>query len=107
LLKMIRKRVDNEGGFTLIELIVVLMILGILTSIVIPRFSNKIPEAQAVKTQADIRIIQTAVDLYFLDYGVYPTDIDQLVQKGFLKDNPKKVDGSSHYSINPANGTVN
>lgn len=107
MLAKIRKYLNNERGFTLIELMVVVVILGILASITIPRFAHKVPEAKAVKTQADIKIIQTAVDLYFFDYGVYPTDTEQLVEEGYLKENPVKADGVSPYTINPADGTVN
>lgn len=97
--KMFRKILNNERGFTLIELMVVVVILGILASIVIPRFADKIPEAQAVKTQADIKIIQNAVDLYYLDEGEYPTDTSALVDEGYLHSNPFQVDGTSRYEI--------
>ncbi|MEL7568047.1 MAG: prepilin-type N-terminal cleavage/methylation domain-containing protein [Dehalobacterium sp.] len=106
MLRLIRKTLNNERGFTLIELMMVLMILGILVSIAIPRFTGKISEAEDVKTQADIKIIQNAVDLYFLDYGAYPSATAQLVEEGYLRQDPVQVDGTSRYKINSTTGVV-
>ncbi|ATW23990.1 competence type IV pilus major pilin ComGC [Candidatus Formimonas warabiya] len=105
-LRILKKRINNERGFTLIELMVVLMILGILVSIAIPRFTNKIPEAQKVKTKADLTIIQNAVDLYYLDFGEYPTETSQLVEEGYLAKDPVKVNSEEHYTIDPDDGIV-
>lgn len=100
-----RKLLKNDKGFTLIELMIVVVILGILASIAIPRFNYKVMEAKDVKTQADIKIIQNAVDLFYLDFNDYPDSVSELVEEGYLHSEPLQVDGTSSYVIGE-NGRV-
>ncbi|MSR14275.1 MAG: type II secretion system protein GspG [Gammaproteobacteria bacterium] len=65
-----RKRI--ESGFTLIEVMVVVVILGILAAIVVPRIMSRPDEARTVKAQQDLRAIAAALDLYKLDNFSYP-----------------------------------
>ncbi len=60
-------------GFTLIEILVVVVIIGILTAIVAPQVFGKIDEARVTKARQDIRTYETALDLYRLDNFRYPT----------------------------------
>ncbi len=60
-------------GFTLIEMLVVVVILGILASIVVPRVMGKPDEARITKAQQDIRGLETALNLYKLDNFGYPS----------------------------------
>lgn len=60
-------------GFSLIEIMVVVVILGILSAIIVPKVMNRPDEARRVKAIADIQAIQSALDLYKLDNGQYPT----------------------------------
>lgn len=71
-------------GFTLVEVMVVVVILGILAAIVVPRIMERPDEARAIKAQQDIRVIASALDLYRLDNFTYPTTdqgLDALVKK--------------------------
>ncbi|MBU6420463.1 MAG: type II secretion system major pseudopilin GspG [Gammaproteobacteria bacterium] len=61
------------SGFTLIEVMVVVVILGILASIIVPKIMDKPDEARIVKAKQDIRAIQSALEMYKLDNFVYPT----------------------------------
>lgn len=63
----------NERGFTLIELMVVIVILGILAGLIIPRIMGRPDEARAAKARMQIESIETALKLYKLDSGDYPT----------------------------------
>lgn len=63
----------RAAGFTLIEVMVVVVILGILASIIVPKVMNKPDEARIVKAKQDIRAIQSALEMYKLDNYVYPT----------------------------------
>lgn len=60
-------------GFTLIEIMVVIIILGILAGLIIPRIMGRPEEARRMKAQIQIESIETALKLYKLDNGSYPT----------------------------------
>jgi general secretion pathway protein G len=64
---------NRRAGFTLIELMVVLVILGILAVSVAPRILNRPGEARQLKAKMTIETLQTALDLYKIDVGSYPT----------------------------------
>jgi len=65
-------RYDNRG-FTLIELMVVIIILGILAMYVAPKIMGRPGEARQVKARLDIQNLESALKLYKLDNGIYPT----------------------------------
>ena len=68
---MARKKDDR--GFTLIELMVVIVILGILAGLIIPRIMGRPDEARQAKARIQIQSLETALKLYKLDNGNYPT----------------------------------
>jgi general secretion pathway protein G len=61
------------GGFSLLEILVVLVILGILVSLVAPAVLNRVDDARLQKVHADIAAIETALSIYKLDNFRYPT----------------------------------
>ena len=61
------------GGFTLIEIMVVVIILGILAGLIIPRIMGRPEEAKRTKARMQMESIETALKLYKLDNGTYPT----------------------------------
>ena len=63
----------SEKGFTLIEILVVVMILGLLISLAAPRIIGRTDEARVTKAMADIRALEEGLNLYKLDSGRYPT----------------------------------
>ena len=63
----------DDRGFTLIELMVVIVILGILAGLIIPRIMGRPEEARRMKAKVQIESIETALKLYKLDNGSYPT----------------------------------
>lgn len=63
----------GQEGFTLIEILVVVVILGILASIIVPKIMKRPEEARRTKAVMDIKAIETALNLYRLDSGVYPS----------------------------------
>jgi general secretion pathway protein G len=95
----------KSSGFTLIEVMVVVVILGILAAIIVPKIMSRPEQARMVKVKQDILAIQNALDLYKLDNGVYPSSdqgLQALVSKpttppmpgnwnpdGYLKDVPQ------------------
>jgi general secretion pathway protein G len=63
----------REKGFTLIELMIVVVILGILATLLIPRIMERPEEARRMKAKVDIKTLESALKLYKLDNGTYPT----------------------------------
>lgn len=73
-----KKRIQSNNtrstaGFTLIEVMVVVVILGILAAIIVPKIMSRPEQARMVKVKQDILAIDSALDLYKLDNGRYPT----------------------------------
>ena len=68
-----RRQPDGESGFTLIEIMVVVFILGLLVTLVAPRIVGRTDEARRTKAVADVKGIEEALHLYKLDNGSYPT----------------------------------
>lgn len=64
---------NRQRGFTLIEIMVVVVILAVLGALVVPKILSNVDKARITRAQADIRAIQTALDLYRLDNFKYPT----------------------------------
>ena len=74
----------RERGFTLLEILVVVMILGLLISLAAPRIIGRTDDARIVKARADIKAVEEALNLYKLDSGSYPTTeqgLSSLVEK--------------------------
>ncbi|VAW61407.1 General secretion pathway protein G [hydrothermal vent metagenome] len=74
----------KQQGFTLIEIIVVVVIIGILATFVAPKFMGKTDDARVVKAKNDIQAIESALDIYKLDNYTYPTTdqgLDALVNQ--------------------------
>lgn len=105
----------NQKGFSLIEIMVVVVILGILASIVVPKIMGRPDEARVVQAKSNISAIQNALDLYKLDNGTYPSTeqgLSALVQKPssnpvpaswkqYLKSLPKDPWGRDFMYLNP------
>jgi general secretion pathway protein G len=108
---------DTSLGFTLIEVLVVVVILGILAALVVPRIMDRPDEAKRVAAKADVNAIVQALKLYRLDNGFYPSTeqgLGALVnrpssppvpgnwkQGGYLERLPKDPWGSDYQYLAP------
>lgn len=104
-------------GFTLIEIMVVVVILGILAAILVPRIADQPDKARVTKAKQDIRVLEGALQLYKLDNFYYPSTqqgLEALVQKpagepparnwkagGYLPRLPKDPWGSPYQYLQP------
>jgi general secretion pathway protein G len=68
-----KAKADKQRGFTLIEVMVVVVILGILAAILVPKVMDRPDQARITKARQDIRALEAALNLYRLDNYVYPT----------------------------------
>ncbi|MEE8344564.1 MAG: type II secretion system major pseudopilin GspG [Woeseiaceae bacterium] len=108
----------QQRGFTLIEIMVVVIILGILAAIVAPNVIGRIDDAQAARVQQDLRGVESALKFYRLDNFTYPTSeqgLAALVTKpsdpnirnwksgGYLPRLPKDPWGNFYQYLSPGN----
>ncbi len=76
-------------GFTLIELMVVLAIVGLLASLAVPRYFHMIEKSKETALHHDLSAIRDALDKYYEDAGKYPDSLVDLVDKKYLRKLPK------------------
>lgn len=89
---MTRSRAAAMRGFTLIEIMVVVVILGILAAVAVPRIMDRPDAARVTKARQDIRTIESALKLYRLDNFGYPSTeqgLEALVEKPAIQPEPK------------------
>jgi general secretion pathway protein G len=83
-----RGRKRGEGGFTLVELMIVMAIIMILATIAIPIYVRTLQRAKEATLREDLHTMRTAIDSYTVDKEKAPDSLDDLVQAGYLKSIP-------------------
>ncbi len=83
----------KNRGFTLLELLVVIVILSLLAALLIPKFTGRVDEAKIETTKVQLKEVKRALEMYRIDNGRYPTTeqgLKALVQKPTTEPIPKK-----------------
>ncbi|RDJ97752.1 type IV pilin protein [Paraburkholderia lacunae] len=84
----------KAGGFTLIELVVVMAIIGLLLTVALPRYMHSIERGKEQVRQQNVAVMRDAIDKFYGDNGQYPETLDELVTKHYLRAIP----------VDPVNG---
>jgi general secretion pathway protein G len=79
----------SEDGWTLIELIVVLSLIMILTTMALTQYRNSVLQAKEAALRSDLFLMQDAIDQYYADKGKYPETLEALVSERYLRAIPK------------------
>ncbi|HET7102809.1 MAG TPA: type II secretion system protein [Terracidiphilus sp.] len=79
----------KSAGFTLLELIIVMTIIGILATLAVPRFISAIRSAREAVLKEDLHVMRSAIESYTMDKQKAPQSLDDLVQSGYLRAIPE------------------
>lgn len=98
------KFLKKEEGFTLIEMLIVLLIISILLIIIIPNISKQSETVKSTGCQAQIKMVAGQVEAYTLKHDAKPNSINDLVSDGFIKENQLTCKSGQNIVLN--NGEV-
>ena len=76
-------------GFTLVELMVVFAIIALLLSVVVPDYVGRLKRAEEAVLQENLAVMRDALDKHYADAGKYPSSLDELVSKRYLRSIPR------------------
>jgi general secretion pathway protein G len=97
---MKRSNTLTHRGFTLIELVVVMAIIGLLLTIALPQYFHSIERGKGQVEQQNMAVIRDAIDKYYGDNGQYPDSLEDLVTKRYLRSIPvDPVSGSTAWAV--------
>lgn len=79
----------REDGFTLMELMIVMAIVGILATLAVPSFIGALRSAREAVLKEDLHVMRAAIDSYTMDKQKAPQSLDDLIQSGYLRSIPE------------------
>lgn len=83
-----RRRPRSLAGFTLVEMLVVVALIGIVAALALPRYRNSQVRAKESVLKHDLWILRDVIDQFYTDQGRYPNDLEELVTIGYLRSVP-------------------
>ncbi|MEI5908091.1 competence type IV pilus major pilin ComGC [Bacillus spongiae] len=98
------KQWNNEKGFTMIEMMIVLLVISVVLLLAIPNLTNRSDSINDKGCEALVTMIEGQVEAYKLDFNATPGSIDDLVNEGYLKTNQNVCSNGKTYVI--SNGKV-
>jgi len=96
----------NQKGFTLVELMVVVLIIAILVAIAIPLYTKSQENAQRSACKANLRTLMGSIAQYMSENGEYPTGLETLAGGGYIKSVPTCPTDKKAYNYDSKTGTV-
>jgi general secretion pathway protein G len=96
----------GQQGFTLIELMIVMIIIGVLAAIAVPAYVQSVRHAREAVLKEDLHTLRSAIDSYTVDKGKAPQALSDLVDAGYLKSMPKDPITNSTDTWVPAESDV-
>ena len=109
----LRGGIRREGGFTLVELLVVIALITILAAMAVVQYRNSVQRTQEATLKTNLFRMRDAIDQYYADKGQYPGTLDELVGSGYLRripDDPFTMSNSTWQVIpsepDPTNPTA-
>jgi general secretion pathway protein G len=85
----LEKTTHKQKGFTLIELMIVVSIVGILAAIAVPNYKWGIIKAREAVLRETLYMFRSTIDQFYADQGKYPDSLEDLSTKGYLRGSPK------------------
>lgn len=98
------KLFKNHRGFTLIEMLIVLMIISVLIILIVPNLGGKSKEVNDKGCDALVTVVQAQVDAFRLETGDYPASLDKLQAAGYISPDQKTCPNNK--SLDYSNGKV-
>src|SRR5699024_7781847 len=92
----------NEKAFTLIEMLIVLFIISVLIILIVPNLNKSSKDIDEQGCEALVAVAQAQVNLYYLEKRVYPTDLEELVDDGYLTDKQTQCSNGEALIVNGA-----
>lgn len=99
---------QSHRGFTLIEILVVLAIVALLLTLSLPRYFQSIDHSKESVLRENLRIVRETIDKYYGDTGRYPENLEELVEKKYLRALPADpiTNSAASWATIPPDGTA-
>lgn len=88
-MRIIKRLRHLSPGFTLVELLIVMTVIGILASISVPSYQRSLIKARETVLMEDLYQIRRATDAYYADHAAYPESLEDLINKRYLRGVPR------------------